>query len=542
MSTNFESASLYVGDLAVDINEALLFDLFNAVGPVASIRVCRDAVTGRSLGYAYVNFHHSQDAQRAFKSLNFTQIGSRPCRIMWSQRDPALRRSGVGNIFVKNLDPSIDHKALFDTFSTFGSILSCKVVMDERGASLGYGFVHYDTHEAAQKAIVNVNGMLIAGQSVLVEPFKPRAERSDNSPQFTNIYVKNIPEDIKEDEFKEMFGKFGAITSCVYAYDNEQKFRGFGFVNYSNPDEAKQAVDEMNDFQWNEKRLFCGRAMRKKEREQLLQHQRAEERSRRYKEWNGCNLFVKNLADEVTEEELAEKFKPFGTITSCRLMKDGSGRTRGFGFVCFSTPEEAQLAIQEMNGAIIAQKPLFVALFQTKEARRAQMEVFHRRQKVPAGPPMFPQPLYYPSGPGMYLPQSQHKVPRPQRVFSQQPPQNNPPYSKRGTAGRSSPPVPGRAMGAKRQQGNVPAISQHAELTLQALAVATPQEQRQMIGERLFARIVAFEPTRAGKITGMLLEMDSSDVLDLLEDDSALRDKVEEAVSVLERHAANNSG
>ena len=64
--TTIPSASLYVGELDPSTNEAMLFELFNTIGQVASVRVCRDAITKRSLGYAYVNYHTVQDGKSRF--------------------------------------------------------------------------------------------------------------------------------------------------------------------------------------------------------------------------------------------------------------------------------------------------------------------------------------------------------------------------------------------------------------------------------------------------------------------------------------------
>ena len=86
---------------------------------------------------------------------------------MWSRRDPSLRKSHHSNIFIKNLDKKIDNLELYDLFSNYGNILSCKVATDEKtGESKGYGFVHYETEEAAKHAIQEMNGLLFNNKPV----------------------------------------------------------------------------------------------------------------------------------------------------------------------------------------------------------------------------------------------------------------------------------------------------------------------------------------------------------------------------------------
>ncbi|CAF3572248.1 unnamed protein product [Rotaria socialis] len=99
--------------------------------------------------------------KRALDTMNFDLLYGRPLRIMWSQRAPDLRKTGVGNVFIKHLDKRIDSKLLYDTFSTFGNILSCKIMRNESGESCGFGFIHFETQEAADMAINKMNGTFL---------------------------------------------------------------------------------------------------------------------------------------------------------------------------------------------------------------------------------------------------------------------------------------------------------------------------------------------------------------------------------------------
>lgn len=377
-------SSLYVGDLHPYVTEAMLYEIFTLVGPVGSIRVCRDAVSRRSLGYGYVNFHSVSDAERALDTLNYSSIKGRPCRIMWSQRDPGLRKSGVGNIFVKNLDKNVDTKALYDTFSLFGIILSCKVACDANGKSRGYGFVHYETDEAAAQAIERVNGMQIGEKTVQVMRFQKRHMRDTNE-NFTNLFVKNMPGEVTEESIEKMFGEYGTITS-THISDADKQGRQYAFVNFETPEAAQAAIQALHG-----KDLRSEEQKAEKPEEEgdahLMYVQRGlnkMERSREYREklapgsapgqLHGVNLYIKNLDEKTTDASLRELFEGIGTITSVLAVTDDKGNCKGFGFVCFSSPDEATKAVTEMHLKVVQGKPLYVGLAEKREARQERLK------------------------------------------------------------------------------------------------------------------------------------------------------------------------
>ncbi|KAF9051715.1 hypothetical protein BJ165DRAFT_1524624 [Panaeolus papilionaceus] len=86
-----------------------------------------------------------------------------------------------------------------------------------------------------------------------------------------------------------------------------------------------------------------------------------------------CNLFCKNLSPEIDSNKLFTAFHQFGQIVSARVMRNEHGESRGFGFVSYQTPEQANDALRAMNGATLGSKQIVVRLHEPKQLRQEKL-------------------------------------------------------------------------------------------------------------------------------------------------------------------------
>ncbi|CCW68988.1 unnamed protein product [Phytomonas sp. Hart1] len=529
-------ASIYVGDLDPSVTEPQLVGLFKRFGTILNVRVCRDIITQRSLGYGYVNFNSHDDAKRAIETLNFKRVGERCIRLMWQQRDPALRYSGSGNIFIKNLNQGVDSKALNDLFERFGPILSCKVMEDEQGKSRSYGFVHFKNETAAKDAIATMNGSTESGnaeeRALYVANFIRRNARlAALVANFTNVYIKQVLPTVDKALIETFFSKFGGITSATTCRDKNG--RVFAFCNFETHDEAVKAIAAMHDNHIEGitapgETLYVQRAQPRSERLIALRQ--------KYMQGNalGNNLYVRNFDPNFTSENLHELFKEYGEVLSCRVMTNAGGVSRGFGFVSFAAPDQANAALREMNGRMLNGKPLIVNIAQRRDQRYTMLRLqFQQRLHV-----MMRQLQSRPAAlKGSYA-EKPPRNPRPGEDWQQPSPQPQQSWDARRAGPivmRPSPSNP--AMTPRNSPGQAPETPPLQPITPDELNAMSVEEKRAALGDRLFIKVYETTPEFAPKITGMFLEMDPMDAYELLVDQKKLTDRVTEALCVLEAHS-----
>jgi len=163
-------ATCYIGGLDEKVNEEILFELCMQAGPIVSVFMPRDKVTGNHPGYGFVEFRAEEDAEYAMKVLNMVPLFHKAIRVNKSAAESKTYTLGA-NLYIGNLAADVDEKLLYDTFSAFGGIVGAPgIVRDaETNASKGYGFVSFDSFEASDLAIECMHNQFLANRTLQVQ-------------------------------------------------------------------------------------------------------------------------------------------------------------------------------------------------------------------------------------------------------------------------------------------------------------------------------------------------------------------------------------
>lgn len=165
-----QEATIYVGNIDEKITEDIIWELMLQCGPVNSVFMPKDKVTGKHIGYGFVEFKSEDDAEYALKIMTMVKLNQKPLKLNHASHEKKELDVGA-NLFIGNLDPEVDDKLLYDTFGAFGRIIQApKVQRDsDTGVSKGFAFISYDNFQSADMAIECMNGQYLCNRPISVQ-------------------------------------------------------------------------------------------------------------------------------------------------------------------------------------------------------------------------------------------------------------------------------------------------------------------------------------------------------------------------------------
>ncbi|XP_057184072.1 polyadenylate-binding protein 1-like 2, partial [Triplophysa rosa] len=287
-------------------------------------------------------------------------------------------RDQIASLFVGDLHPEMSEFLLHQTFSPFGPIQSVRVCRDRvTWRSLRYGYVNFVNVADAESATDT-----LMCQDLLGRPMRIMFSQRDSTLRTTgvgNFYIKGLASSIDGARLHDTFSRFGKILSCkVVCYANGSK--GYGFVHFVTFAAAEEAIKAL-DCMLLDDQLVSICHFKTFEERQVEPKVMAQDNGRHYP---GVSLYVSNLPYSFSEQQLYRAFSPFGSIISAKLMME-AGRSRGFGFVSFSTLEDATTAASVMTGLMVAGRALRVTLSRHNEQKTQAEKQDSSSESLPAG-------------------------------------------------------------------------------------------------------------------------------------------------------------
>ncbi|KAI0236652.1 ELAV-like protein 2 [Lamellibrachia satsuma] len=287
--------------------------LFTSIGELESCKLIRDKTTGQSLGFGFVNYKRTEDAEKAINSLNGLRLQNKTIKV--SVARPSSESIKGANLYISGLPKNITQQDIENMFAPCGNIITSRILSDSQtGISKGVGFIRFDQRHEAERAIKQLNGTIPEGAT------EPITVKFANSPSSNKNFLP--------------------IQAMAQYLTPTRRFLGpihhhpaGRFSRFSPLDGGiMTAAAAANN-------LIAGNTLN-----------------------GGWCIFVYNLAPETEENVLWQLFGPFGAVQNVRVIRDfATQKCKGFGFVTMTNYEEALMAIQGLNGYALGNRVLQVS-------------------------------------------------------------------------------------------------------------------------------------------------------------------------------------
>lgn len=252
-----KSTSVVIKNLGYQVAEDDLVDKVSKAGLIRSLRVCRDKRTQESKGYAFCDFWDNQAAQKLIASIHNTDFNGRKLRAALLSSEPPEKKEKVYYAEVSGFPDSWTRQSPTD--------LAKRI----EGELYMYGPFESppDIIEGGTKAIVSFKDLKLANEAVAAlkgilfdikhceDGYRPPRHGFDRFDKGARIFVSGLSDDTTDEQLWEAFSTIGKIEHASIIYDNDQRSKGFAFVQFQDPASAQEVVDGYHKVELNGRSL-----------------------------------------------------------------------------------------------------------------------------------------------------------------------------------------------------------------------------------------------------------------------------------------------
>ncbi|XP_063195420.1 nucleolin [Chroicocephalus ridibundus] len=299
-----------------------------------------DVRIGASKRFGYVDFSSAEDLDKALQ-LNGKKLMGLEIKLEKAKSKEMVKENkkerDARTLFVKNLPYRLTEDEMRDVFK---NALEIRIVLNKEGNSKGMAYIEFKTEAEANKALEEKQGAEIDGRAMVIDFTGEKShqdyQKGGGERETKTLIVNNLSYAASEETLQEVFKK---ASSIKMPQTNQGRPKGYAFVEFPTAEDAREALNSCNNTE------IEGRAIRLEFSSPSWQ--KGNMNARGGFNQQSKTLFVRGLSEDTTEETLRESFE--GSI-SARIVTDrDTGSSKGFGFVDFSSPEDAKAAKEAME-------------------------------------------------------------------------------------------------------------------------------------------------------------------------------------------------